>query len=102
MVNKGDIVAKIAPISGMRVEASIAADDRKDLKAGDKVTIALESDETKTYEGTVRYISELPEEDSETIQYKVIIDFTPDENAVFGMSVIVTTTEKSATIETGE
>ena len=102
VVNKGDIVAKIAPISGMRVEASIAADDRKDLKAGDKVTIALESDETKTYEGTVRYISELPEEDSETIQYKVIIDFTPDENAVFGMSVIVTTTEKSATIETGE
>ena len=93
VVTKGDIVAKIAPISGMRVEAPIAADDRKDLKAGDKVTIALESDETKTYEGTVRYISELPEEDSETIQYKVIIDFTPDENAVFGMSVIVTTAE---------
>ena len=42
------------------MEAPIAADDRKDLKAGDKVTIALESDETKTYEGTVRYISELP------------------------------------------
>ena len=26
-------------------------------------------------------------------QYKVIVDFTPDENAVFGMSVIVTTAE---------
>ena len=93
VVTKGDIIAKIAPISGMRVEALVPADDRKELKAGDKVTIALESDETKTYEGTVRYISELPEEDTETIQYKVIIDFTPDENAVFGMSVIVTTAE---------
>jgi len=92
-VTKGDIVAKIAPISGMRVEALILADDRKELKAGDKVTVALESDETKTYEGTVRYISELPEESTDTIQYKVIIDFTPDENAVFGMSVIVTTAE---------
>ena len=90
-VSKGDIVAKIAPISGMRVEALVLADDRKELKAGDKVTIALETDETKTYEGTVRYISDLPEEDTDTIQYKVIIDFTPDENAVFGMSVVVTT-----------
>ena len=101
-VTKGDIVAKIAPISGMRVEAAIAADDRKELKAGEKVTIALESDETKTYDGTVRYISELPEEDTDTIQYKVIIDFTPDENAVFGMSVIVTTMEKSGTIVADE
>ena len=98
VVAKGDIIAKIAPISGMRVETAVSADDRKELKAGDKVTIALESDESKTYEGTVRYISELPDEDSETIQYKVIVDFTPDENAVFGMSVIVTTGEKSATI----
>ena len=92
-VAKGDIVAKIALLSGMRVEALVNADDRKELKAGDKVTITLESDETKTYEGTVRYISELPEEDSDTIQYRVMIDFTPDENAVFGMTVVVTTEE---------
>ena len=82
----------------MRVTASVTADDRKELKAGDKVTIALESDETKTYEGTVRYISELPEEDTETVQYKVTIDFTPDENAVYGMSVVVTTGSKSGTV----
>ena len=98
-VSKGDIVAKIAPLSAMRVTASVTADDRKELKAGDKVTIALESDETKTYAGTVRYISELPEEDTETVQYKVMIDFTPDENAVYGMSVIVTTGSKSGTVE---
>ncbi len=98
-VTKGDIVAKIAPLSAMRVTASVTADDRKELKAGDKVTIALESDETKTYAGTVRYISELPEEDTETVQYKVTIDFTPDENAVYGMSVVVTTGSKSGTVE---
>ena len=98
-VTKGDIIAKIAPLSSMRVTASVTADDRKDLKAGDKVTIALESDETKTYEGTVRYISELPEEDTETVQYKVTIDFTPDENAIYGMSVIVTTGEKSDKVD---
>ena len=89
-VSKGDIMANIAPISGMRVEALISPDDRKDLKAGDKVTIALESDESKTYEGTVRYLSELPEEDTEETKYKTIIDFAPDENVVFGMSVVVT------------
>ena len=92
-VTKGDIVAKIAPYSGMRVEALVLADDRKELKAGDKVTITLEADESKTYEGTVKYISELPEEDTDTIQYRVMIDFTPDENAVFGMAVVVTTGE---------
>ena len=97
-VSKGDIVAKIAPLSAKRVTASVTADDRKELKAGDKVTIALESDETKTYEGTIRYISELPEEDTETVQYKVTIDFTPDENAVYGMAVVVTTGSKSATV----
>ena len=97
-VTKGDIVAKIAPLSAMRVTASVTADDRKELKAGDKVTIALESDETKTYEGTIRYISDLPEEDTETVQYKVTIDFTPDENAVFGMAVVVTTGSTSGTV----
>ena len=97
-VTKGDIVAKIAPLSSMRVTASITADDRKELKAGDEVTISLESDESKTYEGTVRYISELPEEDTETVQYKVTIDFTPDENAVYGMAVVVTTGEKTGTV----
>ena len=92
-VTKGDIVAKIAPLSGMRVEALVGADDRKELKAGDKVTITLESDDTKSYDGTVRYISELPEEDSDTIQYKVTIDFTPDESAIYGMAVVVTAGE---------
>ena len=101
-VAKGDITVKIAPLSGMRVEALVSEDDRKELKAGDKVTITLESDETRSYQGTVRYISELPEEDTETIQYRVTIDFTPDEHVVFGMAVVVTTEEKSATMVVDE
>ena len=92
-VSKGDVVAQIAPISGMRVEAQISADDRKALNAGDKVIIELEADESKTYEGTVRYITELPEEDTEDVTYKAVIDFTPDENVFFGMTVTVTTAE---------
>ena len=101
-VNKGDVIAQIAPISGMRVEASVSADDRKALKAGDRVLIELEADESKTYEGTVRYITEMPEEDTEEITYKAVIDFTPDENVFFGMSVVVTSPENSGTMEPGE
>ena len=98
-VSKGDIVAKIAPFTGVRVKALVNADDRKELKAGDKVTITLESNDTKSYEGTIQYISEVPEEDTDTTQYKVMVDFTPDENVAIGMSVVVTTEEKAATIE---
>ncbi len=92
-VEKGGVVAQIAPISGMRVEAAVTADDRQSLKAGDKVTIELESDDSKTYEGTVRYITEMPEEDTEEVTYKAIIDFTPDEDVFFGMAVVVTAGE---------
>ena len=67
-VTKGDVMAQISPISGMRVEATISADDRKALKAGDKVTIELESDESKSYEGTVRYIAEMPDENEDVVR----------------------------------
>ena len=77
----------------MRVEAAITADDRQALKAGDKVIIELESDESISYEGTVRYITEMPEEDTEETTYKAVIDFKPDENVYFGMPVVVTTPE---------
>lgn len=101
-VNKGDVVAKIAPISGMRVEANLSADDRNALKAGDQVKVELESDESKTYMGTVRYIAELPEEGTEEVTYKAIIDFTPDENVYFGMSVVVTSEAVSGKISSGD
>ena len=92
-VNKGDIVIQMAPVSGMRVEAAVTADDRQALKAGDKVLIELEADESISYEGMVRYIAEMPEEGTEEVTYKAVIDFTPDGNVYFGMPVVVTTPE---------
>lgn len=92
-VNKGDIVIQMAPVSGMRVEAAVTADDRQALKAGDKVLIELEADDSISYEGTVRYIAEMPEEGTEEVTYKAVIDFTPDGNVYFGMPVVVTTPE---------
>lgn len=99
-VSKGDVIARIAPVSGMRVEAAVTADDRKALKAGDPVVIELETDESISYQGTVRYITETPESDTEEVTYKAVIDFTPDENAFFGMNVVVTKAEKTGTAET--
>ena len=101
-VTKGDVVAQIAPLSGMRVEANITADDRNNLKAGDRVTLELEADESRTYEGTVRYITEIPEEETEEVTYKAIIDFVPDGNVIFGMSVIVTAGGNNDTMDAGE
>ena len=98
-VNKGDVAAKIAPISGMRVEATVSADDRQSLKAGDKVLIELEADESKTYEGTIRYITEMPEEGAEETTYKAVIDFTPDGDVFFGMAVVVTAGEDAKEAE---
>ena len=95
-LTKGDVAVEIAPLSGIRVSAKVSADDRQAVKAGDKVQIELETDETKTYEGTVRWISEVAEESEEEVTYKVIIDFTPDEYAVFGMGVIVTVGAEAA------
>lgn len=92
-VSKGDIVAQIAPLSGMRVEASLPADDRKALKAGDHVIIELESDESRTYDGTVRFVTEIPEAEAEEVTYKAVIDFVPDGEVFFGMPVVVITEE---------
>lgn len=101
-VAKGDIALQIAPLSGMRVEAMVGEDDRNALHAGDKVTITLEADSGKTYEGTVRSISGIPEEGTDTVTYKALIDFTPDEYVSFGMKVEVSLGTTTAQTETGE
>ena len=92
-VTKDTVLAEYYPLSSMRVEATVPADNRNDIRAGDKVMVELESDEDKIYEGTVTFISALPEENSDEdgdTCYRVLIDFTPDESVTFGMSVIVT------------
>lgn len=98
---KGDIALRIVPLEGMRVEASVGEDDRTLLSAGDRVTIALESDSQKTYDGTVRYISDIPEEGTDEVTYKAVIDFTPDENVVIGMKVEVTAGDQKNQAEQG-
>ena len=50
----------------------------------------------------MRYITEMPEEDTEEVTYKAIIDFTPDENVHFGMPVVVTSGAKSGSMDQGE
>ena len=87
------------PLSAMRVEVLVPADNRKDLKEGDPVQIELEADEGKTYTGTVVRISALPEEGAEEVSYRVYIDFTPDEAVALGMNVIVTTEDAGAQAE---
>ena len=89
-LNKGDAALQIVPASSVRVEAKVSADERKMIKAGDSAAIELETDESKTYTGTVRYVSEVPEEGEDEVTYKVVIDFTPDTDAVLGMNVVVT------------
>ena len=43
----------------------------------------------------MRYITEKPEEDTEEVTYKAIIDFTPDENVFLGMTVVVSSAGKT-------
>ena len=66
------------------------------------MTLELEADESRAYEGTVRYLTEIPEEETEEVTYKAIIDFTPDEHVVFGMTVVVTAGENHDTMDAGE
>ena len=100
-VSKGGAMIKIYPISGMRVEAVIAADDLKELQIGDTVQLELAADESRQYTGTISRISALAEEGTEEISYRVYIDFTPDEYISFGMSMEITAEpEQKAETET--
>lgn len=101
-VSKGATLMKIYPLSGMRVEAVIAADDLKDLGIGDTVTLELAVDESRKYTGTVKRISALAEEDTEEVSYRVYIDFTPDEHVSFGMTMEITSEAGSKTEEKAE
>ena len=93
-VQKDAAVAVIYPTGTMRVEATVSEDSRSQIKAGDKVTIELESDEARTYTGEVVMVSSVAEQDSGEVSYRVLVDFTPDEAVRFGMSVVVTTPEE--------
>ncbi|MBQ6173934.1 MAG: HlyD family efflux transporter periplasmic adaptor subunit [Clostridia bacterium] len=92
-VQDGAAVAVIWPTAGMRIEATVPEDSRGMIAVGDRVIIEAEADESRSYEGTVTLVSWIAEEGSGEASYRVLIDFTPDENITFGMSVIVYTLE---------
>ena len=92
-IQGGNVVAVIYPRDGMRVEATVPEDSRSEIKVGDKVMIELESDESKTYKGTVTMVSSVAESGSSETSYRVLVSFTPDHEVNFGMSVVVTTLE---------
>ena len=92
-VQGGAPVAVIWTTGTMRVETAVPEDSRGGIRAGDKVTIELETDENATYEGTVVLVSALAEDNGGEASYRVLVDFTPDERVAFGMSVLVTTLE---------
>ncbi len=92
-IQGGNVVAVIYPRDGMRVEATVPEDSRSEINVGDKVMIELESDESKTYKGTVTMVSSVAESGSSETSYRVLVSFTPDHEVNFGMSVVVTTLE---------
>lgn len=95
-VSKGSVAAVIYPLDTMRVEAAVPEDSRRLIKAGDKVTIELETDEAAVYTGEVVLVSAVAEQGTGEVSYKVLVDFTPDEAVRFGMSVVVTTSGEEA------
>lgn len=95
-IQKNSVAAEIYPLEGMRVEAYVPEDSRSMIQEGDRVTVELEADESRSYEGTVRMVSSVAQEGNGEMSYLVLIDFTPDEEVSFGMSVVVTTMEEAA------
>ena len=96
-VEKGAALFQLIPTESLRVETSVDADELKNIRAGDPVIIELESDESKVFEGTVSFVSALPEEkEEEDVTYRVQVEFIPDGEIALGMKVIVMTTEPEA------
>ena len=104
-VQKDSVAAVIYPLDSMRVEAYVTEDSRSLIHEGDPVTIELEADENRTYQGTVVLVSAVAAQDSEEVSYRVLADFTPDDAVCFGMSAVITTgddAEPAAEAETSD
>ena len=88
-VQKDSVAAVIYPTDVMRVEGYVPEDYRNRIKEGDAVVIELETDESKTYQGTVVLVSSVAEDKGDEVQYKVVAEFKPDEAVRFGMSAVI-------------
>ena len=100
---KGDTLVKILPTNSLQVEFSIQESDLFVLEEGQKVRMELywDSEQGKTYEGTITRISHLSEEikdsngtasttsSSDRKYYRAYASITPDERIRAGMTVIL-------------
>ena len=99
-VQKNAVVAVICPEGSARVEAELPEDSLADVAVGDKVLIELETDESKTYEGTVTMISGVASAgQSGEVTYRMLVSFTPDSAVRYGMSVVINTLEADSGTE---
>lgn len=94
-IQKDAVAAVIYPTDVMRAEGYVPEDYRSRIKEGDTVSIELETDESKVYEGRVILVSSIASENTEEVQYRVVAEFTPDEAVRFGMSVVLTAGEEA-------
>ena len=85
-VNIGKPIFKVANLQEMIIKAYVTAEQLKDLKIGQSITVLAEfgTDQTKTYEGLITWISDKSEFTPKTIQ-------TQDEraNLVYAVKVSV-------------
>ncbi len=93
-VQKDSVAAVIYPTDVMRVEGYVPEDYRSRIKEGDAVTIELETDESKVYQGRIVLVSSIASEGSEEVQYRVVAEFTPDDAVRFGMSTVIVAGEE--------
>ena len=98
-VTKDAVAAELYSLETMRAEASIPEDYISQIHEGDPVTVELSTDMNKTYNGKIVMISAIAAESEEEVTYRVVAEFTPDEEVRFGMSVLMTAGEEEKTVK---
>ena len=98
-VTKDAVAAELYSLETMRAEASIPEDYISQIHEGDPVTVELSTDMNKTYSGKIVMISAIAAESEEEVTYRVVAEFTPDEEVRFGMSVLMTAGEEEKTVK---
>ncbi len=105
-VEKGSVAAEIYPLDRMRVEAGIPEEYCSQIRAGDPVTVELETDTSRRFSGNVVLVSSIAtettgEEETE-ISYRIVAEFIPDETVRFGMRVLILAGEEAETEQAEE
>lgn len=98
-VTKDAVAAELYSLETMRAEASIPEDYISQIHEGDPVTVELSTDMNKTYSGKIVMISAIAAESEEEVTYRVVAEFTPDEEVRFGMSILMTAGEEEKTVK---